>query len=164
MNNETDPSGGAEPKSGLDSKYKSKYTNLRDDNYVRPKQTQQDIISADPKLLEETLKGFIKIHPQHYDELEPGFWIRYISKEGKYRSGGLLKVNKAPEYFIIKSPYQNKSWSINLTKQEHIFIKATDMYYEKMVEKKNLYKLFEAGLVEISPKATPEEIQRVLES
>lgn len=133
------------------------------DTYKRPKQTKQDKISLDDNLIEEKLVGFIKIFPQHYEEIQPGFWIKYITKDGKYRSGGILKVNKAPEYFVLKSPYQNKGWSIDLSKQESIYIKATDKYYEKMIEKRNLYKLFEAGLIEISPNATQEEIQKILE-
>ena len=31
--------------------------------------------------------------------------------EGKYRTGGVLTVNSYPDYFILKNPSMNKSWS-----------------------------------------------------
>ena len=132
-------------------------------NYKRPKITRQDEISRDPALIAEKLKGFIKIYPQHYEELHGGVWIKYLTEDNKYRSGGVLKVNRAPEYFILRSPYTNKSWSVSL-EGKTIFMRGEDGRLDKMVEKNNLYKLYEAGLVTISETASPEEIQAVLDS
>jgi hypothetical protein len=134
-----------------------------DDGYVRPKKTKQDEISENPELIEEKLKGFIMIYPQHFKEIECGVWIKYITADNKYRSGGVLKINKAPDYFILKSPYNKKSWSVTL-RDNTIYMRADPGRLDKMVEKNNLYKLYEAGLVNISDEATPEEIQTVLNS
>jgi hypothetical protein len=131
--------------------------------YTRPTVTRQDEISRDPALIAEKLNGFIKIFPQHYDELHGGVWIKYLNEENKYRSGGVLKVNRAPEYFILRSPYTKKSWSVSLAGKT-IYMRGEDGRLDKMVEKNNLYKLYEAGLVTISEAATPDEIQAVLES
>ena len=103
------------------------------------------------------------IFPQHYGEISCGSWIKYITNEGKYRSGGILKQNKAPDYFILKSPYNNKSWSVSLEKNE-IYLKTTQNGFDKQIEKNNLYKLYEAGLVQITDNVSPEEIKAVLES
>ena len=132
-----------------------------DPSYVRPELTQQDIISENPELIKEKLKGFIMIYPQHYGEISCGSWIKYITSEGKYRSGGVLKQNKAPEYFILKSPYNNRSWSVSL-KNSTIYLKTTQNGFDKQIEKNNLYKLYEAGLVQISDSVTPEEIKEIL--
>ena len=134
-----------------------------DHDYVRPKKTKQDEISENPELIEEKLKGFIMIYPQHFKEIECGVWIKYITADNKYRSGGVLKINKAPDYFILKSPYNKKSWSVTL-RDNTIYMRADPGRLDKMVEKNNLYKLYEAGLVHISEEATPEEIQSVLNS
>ena len=134
-----------------------------DDGYVRPKKTKQDEISENPELIEEKLKGFIMIYPQHFKEIECGVWIKYITADNKYRSGGVLKINKAPDYFILKSPYNKKSWSVTL-RDNTIYMRAEPGRLDKMVEKNNLYKLYEAGLVHISDEVTPEEIQDVLNS
>ena len=131
--------------------------------YERPAVTRQDEISNDPELVKQKLKGFIKIFPQHYEEIHGGVWIKYLTDDNKYRSGGVLKVNRAPEYFILRSPYTKKSWSVSLTGKT-IYMRGEDGRLEKMIEKNNLYKLYEAGLVHISEEATPEEIQAVLNS
>ena len=136
---------------------------ISNSEYIRPKMTQQDIISKNPEIVKEKLKGFIKIFPQHYGEISCGSWIKYITSDNKYRSGGILKQNRAPDYFILKSPYNNKSWSVSLDKNE-IYLKTTQNGFDKQIEKNNLYKLYEAGLVQISDNVSPEEIKDVLDS
>ena len=77
--------------------------------YIRPKETAQDLISKNPEEIAKKLDGFVQIHPENYSDIECGVWIKYITQDKKYRSGGLLKINKAPDYFILKSPYNNIS-------------------------------------------------------
>ena len=132
-------------------------------DYKRPKVTKQDKISMDPNLIEEKLKGFIEIYPQHYEEIHPGAWIKYLTEDNKYRCGGVLKLNRAPEYFVLRSPYTKKTWSVSL-QGKTIFMRGEDGRLDKMIEKNNLFKLYEVGLVQISETATPEEIQAVLNS
>ena len=120
-------------------------------NYNRPEITNHDIISNDIELFKQKLEGFIQIHAENYEDIETGLWIKYVSNEGKYRSGGILKVNKAPDYFVLKSPYNNLTWSVNLQKNS-CFIKDVSCFREKMIQKNNLFKLYEAGLVKILDK------------
>ena len=117
-------------------------------NYIKPEITKQDIISDDAELFKKKLEGYIEIHPDNYDDIDTGLWIKYINKEtGKYRCG-ILKYNKSPDYFVLNSPYNNLTWSVNLNKNI-FFIKDISIFREKMIEKNNLYKLYEAGLVKI---------------
>ena len=117
--------------------------------YKRPKVTKQDIISNNIEIFSEKLKNFIEIHPENYCDIETGIWIKYISKEeGKYRSGGALKLNNAPEYFVLINPYTKLSWSVNLDKNI-ILMKDIGEMRNKMIEKNNLYKLYQEGLVQI---------------
>jgi hypothetical protein len=120
----------------------------KSNTYKRPKITKQDIISNNTNLFKEKLQHFIQIHPENYEDINNGIWIRYISNEGKYRSGGQLIINKAPNFFILKNPFNNITWSVNLN-NNIIFIKNMGIQQDKMVEKNNLYKLYEAGLVKI---------------
>lgn len=117
-------------------------------NYVRPEVTKNDIITNSPELLHKNLKHYVEIHPDNYIDIDTGIWIRYITNEGKYRSGGILKVNKAPEYFILKNPYCDFNWSITLDKNI-IFMKNINNEKDRMIQKNNLYRLYEAGLVKI---------------
>ena len=122
--------------------------NQKKDEYIRPEFTKNDIISNDPELLHKHLKNYVQIHPDNYSDIDPGVWIRYITSEGKYRGGGILKINKAPEYFILKNPFCNFNWSISLSKNI-IFMKNINNEKDIMIKKNNLYKLYEAGLIKI---------------
>ena len=120
----------------------------KSNTYKRPKITKQDIISNNTNLFKEKLQHFIQIHPENYEDINNGIWIRYISNEGKYRSGGQLIINKAPNFFILKNPFNNITWSVNLN-NNIIFIKNMGIQQDKIIEKNNLYKLYEAGLIKI---------------
>jgi hypothetical protein len=124
-------------------------TDNEKNNYIKPPITKQDIISNDVELFKQKLEGYIEIHPNNYEDIDTGLWVKYINKEsGKYRCGGILKYNKYPDYFVLSSPYNNLTWSVNLNKNI-FFIKDISIFREKMIEKNNLYKLYEAGLVKI---------------
>ena len=103
-------------------------------NYIKPKETTQDFISKNPKLIEEKLKNYVQIHPDNYKDIDEGVWIKYISFENKYRSGGVLVNNHAPEYFSLKNPYNGLMWSVDLTKNI-IFMK--DFNYSNMMRTQN---------------------------
>jgi len=100
------------------------------------------------KTLMEKLNGYIQIHPDNYEDIDTDLWIKYVTDEGKLKGGGLLVCNRAPLYFVLKSPYTKRSWCVNLEKNS-IFIKNEDDKIREMIEKNNLYKLYKEGLVEI---------------
>ena len=97
----------------------------------------------------------MQIHEDNYKDIDIGIWIRYISDEGKYRSGGILVHNKAPDYFVLKNPNNEITWSVNLTKNI-IFMKDIGAKREEMIEKNNLYRLYLEGYVKILDKPDPD--------
>ena len=126
-------------------------------DYVRPKETIQDKISKNPEELNKKMEGYIQIYPENYKDIECGVWVKYITEDKKYRSGGILKMNRAPDYFVLKNSFNNISWTVNLDKNI-IFIKGTSNKLEKMVIKNNLYKLYMAGLISINDNDAAEEL------
>ena len=119
-----------------------------ENNYVKPKVTTQHIISNDMNMFKEKLEGCVQIHKDNYEDIDTGIWLKYITSDNKYRSGGILINNKFPQYFVLKNPYNNLSWCADLTKNI-FFMKKTSILKEKMIEKNNLYELYKAGLVKI---------------
>lgn len=119
--------------------------------YTKKGPTPQDMISSDIKILEKKLEGFVQIHEDNYEDLDTGIWIKYISNEGKYRSGGVLLNNKYPKYIVLKNPFTNISWCADLS-TNIFFMKQSSLLNTIMIEKNNLYKLYEAGLVKILDK------------
>ena len=126
--------------------------------YQRGEITNQDLISEDVNEIKERLQGFVQIHEDNYKDIDIGIWIRYISDEGKYRSGGILVHNKAPDYFVLKNPNNEITWSVNLTKNI-IFMKDIGAKREEMIEKNNLYRLYLEGYVKILDKPDPDFFQ-----
>ena len=120
----------------------------KSNKYIRPSITEHDIITHNIDLFQEKLIGYVQIHDENYEDIDIGIWVKYISQDGKYRSGGILIINKAPLYFILKNPFNNISWSVNLS-ENIIFMKNISNNRSKMIEKNNLYKLYEAGMIKI---------------
>jgi hypothetical protein len=123
--------------------------------YVKETNTIQDIISNDTDEINTRLKGFVQIHEDNYKDIDIGIWVRYISEEGKYRTGGILVCNKAPKFFVLKNPKNDITWSVNLTKNI-IFMKDINAQRDKMIEKNNLYRLYEAGYIKILDEPDPD--------
>ena len=98
--------------------------------YERDDVTNQDLISQDINEIKTRLQGFVQIHEENYKDIDIGIWVRYISDEGKYRTGGILVHNKAPDYFILKNPNNEITWSVNLTKNI-IFMKILEQKEKK---------------------------------
>ncbi len=121
---------------------------LNDDNYIRPDKTEQDIISNSSKELKKRLEDFVKVPRKLIKELPLGVWIKYVSKEGKYRSGGILWKNEGPVYIILKNPGLNKTWSVNLS-TNNIYIPNKEIGENKEAIKNKLYTLYKNGQISL---------------
>lgn len=117
--------------------------------------TKQDIISNDIELVKEKLQGYKQVEDKEVEHIALGTWVKYISKSGKFRFGGVLTVNQYPTYLVLKNPSQNKSWSVDLSKNI-LFISEkkelnTNIIKNKDIEKEKniLYTLYKKGLLEI---------------
>jgi hypothetical protein len=130
----------------------------KNNKFQREEVTNQDIISQDINEIKTRLQGFIQIHEDNYKDIDIGIWIRYISDEGKYRTGGILVHNKAPKYFVLKNPNNEITWSVNLEKNI-IFMKDIGAKRDEMIEKNNLYRLYLEGYVKILDEPDPEFFQ-----
>lgn len=135
--------------------------NLYSNNkYNNPNLTQQQKISSDIEQIKQNLEGFQLSKDKDLKSIPLGSWIKYISKTGLYRVGGVLTVNQAPVYLMLKNPSINKTWSVDLSKN-YIYIKKNlsldtiniNQKKEEEREKNILYKLYQQGLLEIIEKS-----------
>ena len=134
-----------------------KQKRLGEDGYKRPQYTEQDIISSNVGSIKEKLNNFIRVDSNFHKDIPCGIWIKYVTYQGLYRSGGILITNKSPDYLVLKNPSKNITWSVNL-KKNYIYMENIKEKNELKVRKDNLYKLWEAGFIEIldSPKEQEE--------
>lgn len=121
---------------------------LNNDNYNRPKVTKQDLISENNDELKNKLKNWVLMPEDYLDRIKCGIWIRYVSHQGLYRSGGILINNSSPTYLVLLNPKLNKTWSVNLA-NNYIFIE--DIEKKKKVEKikNDLYELYQKGMLDV---------------
>ena len=125
-----------------------KHKKIDEDNYIRPEKTKQDIISADQEHIRKKLEDWILVPEDYTYRLDCGIWIKYLSKQGLFRNGGILIKNSSPEYLVLKNPIKSISWSVNL-KENHIFIEDEDKKEKKKKMKELLYNLWENGEITI---------------
>jgi hypothetical protein len=116
--------------SQIDSKPKPRaFKELNDwTEYVKPNQTINDIISLTP---EETIQSWIDDgykddkNPLELDPKE-NLKVRYVTKEGMLRKGGLLKsvVNEnGLQFLTMMNPFANAKWSVQVENIDQIFYK-----------------------------------------
>ena len=121
---------------------------IDESKFKKTKPSKNDLISNNIELLLKKLQNCVEIHPENFEDLDKGIWIKYITNENKYRSGGIIIVNNAPEYLVIKNPYNYRTWSVNL-KNNTIFIDNNQGKTQEMIEKNHLYKLYKEGYIKI---------------
>ena len=121
-----------------------------DIDYIRPEITNQDRISDNIDAMYKRLKNYIPIPNDNHKDVPVGVWIKYVSDEGKYRNGGVLIKNAAPQYYVLKC--KSLTWSVNLSKNK-IFMQDYKKKKQEQTEKDKLYNLFKNGLIEFK---TPE--------
>ena len=119
---------------------------IQDDvEYIRPEITNQDRISSDIDAMYKRLKNYIPIPKENHKDVPVGKWIKYVSHEGKYRCGGILIKNGAPDFYVLKS--KSLTWSVDLCKNK-IFMEDYKKKRIEQLEKDKLYNLFKNGLIE----------------
>jgi hypothetical protein len=125
-----------------------KHLRIDQDDYIRPEITKQDIISSDKEQIKKKLEGWILVPEDYTYRIDCGIWIKYINKNGSFRNGGILIKNSSPEYFVLKNPIKNISWSVHL-KENHIFIEDEEEKEKEKKMKQVLYDLWKSGDIEI---------------
>ncbi len=121
---------------------------INQDNYEKETYCIQDQINEDKDKVIAALKDFVRIPYEYCEHLVLGARIKYISDEGKFRTGGILIKNGFPDYIVCLNGYKKLTWSVNLRKN-NIFMEDLRVKQKIKKEKDNLYKLYEAGLLKI---------------
>ena len=111
---------------------------LINDGYIKPKITISDSLSKDD--IQQKLLDYEKIDISKVGNIEKGTHIRYfkiIDGEYKYCPGGILIINKSPEYIVLGNG--NKKWSVQLNSSiifQQLTIKRIKEEYEEIIKDK----------------------------
>lgn len=113
---------------------------LSDDNYKRPNVTATDLLSTSD--IKSRLKNFEKIKKNEIKNIKPYTRIQYFEvfadNKYRYKPGGSLLINKAPDYLVLTNG--RKNWSVQL--DSHIIFAEIDIdlikkEYEDIIAQKN---------------------------
>lgn len=124
------------------------FRRIADDGYIKEDNCLQDQLNDDRDRVVASLEDYIRIPHKYCESLVLGSRIKYISNEGKFRTGGILIKNGFPEYIVLLNGYKKLTWSVNL-RNNNIFMEDLRVKEKVKKEKDNLYKLYEAGLLKV---------------
>lgn len=100
--------------------------------------------------IKEKLKNYKRLNKKEFETVKMGTWIKYINRNKKeFRIGGILtKVEMKLGYIVLRNPYSNISWSVQL-KDNVFFVPDVERKSEIEEAKNELYRLYEDGKLEL---------------
>lgn len=104
-------------------------------------ETLQDKISKGD--YSDKLEGYELAGEDELKTMEVGSLIRYITKEGKFRFGGILLKNGYPDYYMLKSENGPQTWFMKMVNQFEIYYISKSKINEENEVKNILYNLYQ---------------------
>ena len=115
----------------------------------------QDKISEDPQLIKEALAGLYYVPQTEVARLPKYIWIRYITNQGKYRTGGILWGNFYPKHLVLLNPKSRYPWRVQIA-TNHFYIRDNKAKLREKYEKEKLHELYLDGKLEIKKEVLSE--------
>lgn len=100
-------------------------------NYKSKEKTQEEI--------DILLENYNLIDPSEYGTIIPGNHVRYFTKQGQFRMGGILRTNGFPRYWALINPVNKISWSVQLD-GARIYVRDKEKIEQEKSEKNALWK------------------------
>jgi hypothetical protein len=95
------------------------------DSYQKPEKTATDLLSPDE--IKKRISNYEQVHGEALAEIVPNTRVQYFEvledKSFKYKPGGIVIVNKYPDYMVLSNGRRN--WSVQLI--NHIIFKEIDI-------------------------------------
>jgi hypothetical protein len=111
--------------------------------------------SSQANLTEDEIKNKLKNYKRirnipELKDVKASTWVKYFNINLKqFRVGGVLTNNGYPDFFILKNPYNKKSWSVQL-KDNVFFVPDTSKIDKEKAEKEELHRLYKAGMLKFT--------------
>ena len=143
--------------------------------YCKTAPSMQDLLSMDRELMISKLNNFQQISEGTYHDIDVGTFIRYLTFDRysnmKLRLGGILVVNHAPDYWVLRSGAKGKShitWSVPLkcipkrSPRANVYFmrKGTPLKSEKQLHGPDALTILTSGTHKLVPIAMIEECHR----
>jgi hypothetical protein len=123
-----------------------------DSNTPRSSVSEQ---SRQANLTEDEIKNKLKNYKRirnipELKDVKASTWVKYFNINlNQFRVGGVLTNNGYPDFFILKNPYNKKSWSVQL-KDNVFFVPDSSKIEKEKAEKEELHRLYKAGMLKFT--------------
>ena len=92
--------------------------------------------------IKQKLENYSIVKPQAIEGIKPGDKLRYMTNN-EFRGGGVVKINKYPDYIVLLNPIKNVSWCMQLKDPTlSIWKKNID---KEALQKEKIFKLYQEG-------------------
>lgn len=122
------------------STYNKRSINLLEDDYVKPKYTASDLITAEE--LKKRMENYEILDKEQVADLVSNTRIQYfeVKENGdyKYKPGGVIIKNGYPDYLVLTNG--RRSWSVQLVNHvicKEMRVEDVKAKYEKIISKKD---------------------------
>lgn len=93
----------------------------------------------------EKLKGYKPLPQSSYKKIKPGDKLRYET-EGKFRYGGVVKINNFPKYIVLLNTIKNLSWCVQYNDPSlKIYLKSLENIKKENKERNDIYEKWKKG-------------------
>jgi len=104
----------------------------------------------DMEKIQAFLQDYTRIFEKHVHLLPKGIGVKYINSEtGELHHGGII-LKCENNYLLLKKPIidNNIIWNVDIAKNI-IFVEDIEKRKKEQEQKKNLFKLYNAGLIKL---------------
>tara|TARA_B100001996_G_scaffold381517_1_gene371102 strand:- start:670 stop:1002 length:333 start_codon:yes stop_codon:yes gene_type:complete len=99
------------------------------------------------KNIQEKLKGYKKCKSKiEIEKFVPGDRVRYITNN-EFRGGGIVKLNKYPDYVVLMNPIKNVTWCMQIKSDPTliVYLKKADDLKKENEKMREIYEKFKKG-------------------
>jgi hypothetical protein len=95
--------------------------------------------------IKKKLEDFSELKPGQFKTIQVGDRIRYFVNS-EFRTGGIVKFLKWPEYFVLANYSKNVSWSVQFKEPTlKIWRKSLDKLMKEKDDMKKVYDMYKKG-------------------
>ena len=98
------------------------------------------------KDIDDKLKDYKEIVKKDLGKILPGDSIRYFTNN-EFRGGGVVKINKFPEYIVLLNVIKNVTWCMQIKSDPtlKVFVKSSTIKQKQQEEMKKVYEMYKQG-------------------
>ena len=102
-------------------------------------------MNSDENKIKEKLQGYSPVRANQIQSIKPGDRVRYMVNN-EFRGGGVVKLNKYPDYIVLLNVIKKVSWCMQLKDPTlKIWVAPAENFIQEREQKDKIFKLYKEG-------------------